>query len=71
MPKYIGAAGMFTGSPYIVMAENTVGPDIGRDIKRYVPYIKFMPTKNELMDLRANMGIVNNSKNTDKIASLK
>ena len=53
------------------MAENAVGPDIGRDIKRYVPYIKFMPTKNELMDLRANMGIVNNSKNTDKIASLK
>lgn len=71
MPKYIGAAGMFTGSPYIVMAENAVGPDIGRDIKRYVPYIRFMPTKNELMDLRANMGIVNNSKNTDKIASLK
>lgn len=71
LPKYIGASGMFTGSPYVVLAENSVGPNIGRDIKKYSPYLKFLPTSDEVMDLRTNMGIVNVAENEDKLASLK
>ena len=70
MPKYIGASGMFTGSPYVVMAEVNSGPDTGSDIHKYSPYLKFMSTNDELTDLRSNLGIVNITKNTNSIASL-
>lgn len=70
LPKYIGASGMFTGSPFVVMGKTSSGPNIGSDITTYSPYLKFMPTKDELMDLRSNMGIVNNTKNTSTVASL-
>jgi hypothetical protein len=72
LPKYIGAAGMFTGSPFVVMGSKYTGPDIGTKVENtYAPYLKFLPTDYDLADLRANMGIVNHQINTERYAGLR
>lgn len=56
MPNYIGAAGMFTGSPYIVMRRSRLDP-ISNQIT-LVPYLGFMHVNTGGIDNYGNLGIV-------------
>lgn len=58
--KYIGAAGMFTGSPYIVM-----GPDYQTDLLSAstltVPYLRFANINNKSVNKEMNQNIINDN----------
>lgn len=58
MPKYIGAAGMFTGSPYIVMARSQPDP-LDKSNIIVVPNLRFMNLQGLDIDGRINLGITN------------
>ena len=62
--KYIGAAGMFTGSPYIVM-----GPDYQTNLLNgeplTVPYLQFASLVNDPINSEMNQNIVNTETNID------
>lgn len=62
--NYIGAAGMFTGSPYIVLGESSKDPTkTNRSL--YSPYLKFAPiTRNDAINFAANLGIVHTAYQT-------
>lgn len=57
MKKYIGAAGMFTGSPYIVMQKFQPDPLEGQTI--ITPNLRFMNITDLNLDGKANLGITN------------
>ena len=57
MKKYIGAAGMFTGSPYIVMQKFQPDPLEGQTIR--TPNLRFMNITDLNLDGKANLGITN------------
>lgn len=63
--NYLGAAGMFTGSPYIVMG--TGQHDAVTDTNISIPYLRFMPTNNKQLNL--NMETI--KPETDTIASYR
>lgn len=69
LKKYIGAAGMFTGSPYIVMGRSQLDP---LDTGNYAvsPYLRFMPIDNEKLDNTINMGLTNNITENMKVLGL-
>jgi hypothetical protein len=58
MPKYIGAAGMFTGSPYIVMAKTQTDP-FSRSTPIYTPNLRFTNLKDLDLNGNINIGITN------------
>ena len=59
MPNYLGGAGMFTGSPYIIMAKSRPNP-IDKDSKPLViPQLRFMNIPNNKQDGILNLGIEN------------
>lgn len=58
MPKYIGASGMFTGSPYIVMARSQPDP-LDKSTTIVVPNLRFTNLKDIDLDGRINLGITN------------
>ena len=73
LSEYIGAASMFTGSPYIVLAQTRRNNPIGAngDTVTYVPYLKFMPITVPELNHQANLGIVNyQDQRTGTIAAL-
>ena len=47
--NYLGAAGMFTGSPYIVL--ETAQHDSGTKTSITNPYLRFMPCNNKQLNL--------------------
>ena len=57
LPKYLGAAGMFTGSPYIVMEETRKDP-LGDGII-LTPELRFMNVPKYDLDKQLNLGITN------------
>lgn len=58
LPKYIGAAGMFTGSPYVVMVASRPDPlDNSKIIT--VPSLRFMNVPKLELDKKINMDITN------------
>jgi hypothetical protein len=62
--NYIGPAGMFTGSPYVVIGNSGTGPIPGSK-QLYVPYLKFAPiVRNNDINYAANLGIVNHAEQT-------
>ena len=64
LKNYIGAAGMFTGSPYIIMGSGGVS-SVGQKRAISVPFLKFAPIlEGEFNDI-ANLGIVNHSDQAD------
>lgn len=58
MPKYIGASGMFTGSPYIVMQLSEPDP-LNKANQILVPNLRFMKVPDNDLDGRINLGITN------------
>lgn len=58
LENYIGAASMFTGSPYIVMGASGLDPIHGSQIV-YSPYLKFAPVTAVDINYAANLGITN------------
>ncbi len=58
MPKYIGASGMFTGSPYIVMAKTQMDP-FNKSNPIYTPGLRFTNLKDLDLNGRINLGITN------------
>jgi hypothetical protein len=57
LPKYIGAAGMFTGSPYVVMVASRPDPLSGKILT--VPSLRFMNVPKMELDKKINMDITN------------
>ena len=61
---YIGAANMFTGTPYIVMAPSGIDPttsSTNNGIETFEPYLKFAPIALSDVNMIANLGITNNA----------
>lgn len=58
MKKYIGAAGMFTGSPYIVMALSHPDP-LDKSNIISVPNLRFMNVTDPYLDGAINLGVTN------------
>lgn len=58
MPKYIGASGMFTGSPYVVMALSQPDP-LNKSTMITVPNLRFMNITDLDLDGKLNLGITN------------
>ena len=58
MPRYIGAAGMFTGSPYIVIRRSQMDP-LDPETVISTPQLMFMVTGSPDYDGQFNVGIVN------------
>lgn len=58
LPKYIGGSGMFTGSPYIVMAKTQFDP-YKKSVPIYTPNLRFVNLKDIDLDGRINLGITN------------
>ena len=58
MKKYIGAAGMFTGSPYIVMALSQPDP-LDKSNTISVPNLRFMNVPDNTLNGVVNLGITN------------
>lgn len=68
LPQYLGPAGMFCGSPYIVMEVTQRDPlDPGSSI--VTPQLRFSPITNDL-DTMLNMGLTSVSQETSSIAGL-
>lgn len=63
LPQYIGAAGMFTGSPYIVLGDVQQDPTNNSNMIR-VPFLRFAKIQQEASvpdaDNLLNLGLVNN-----------
>ena len=58
LPKYIGASGMFTGSPYIVMAKTRPDPTDSSNII-ITPNLRFMNVSDIELDGNINAGLTN------------
>lgn len=58
MKKYIGASGMFTGSPYVVMAKSHPDP-LDKSNMILVPNLRFMNLIDNQLDGNINLGITN------------
>lgn len=56
--QYIGGAGMFTGSPYIVLGKSQSDP-LNKNNDIYVPYLRFMPLNDGPLNTHLNLGLTN------------
>lgn len=70
LKQYIGPAGMFTGSPYIVMM-TTRGDPLHDDTRIVEPNLRFMNLEDFRMDNKINLGLknVNDNPNRNRVAS--
>lgn len=59
LPNYIGASGMFTGSPYIVMGETSKDP-LNNAETTISPYLMFTALSDSEFNNELNLGIENN-----------
>ena len=67
LKNYMGAAGMFTGSPYIVMGQSVKDP-LDDSKTTTSPYLMFTPLSDSVFNNELNLGIENNRKqNTSKL----
>jgi len=66
MKRYIGASGMFTGSPYIVMARSQPDP-LDKSNIIVVPNLRFMNIGDLTLDGHVNAGITNTKIDQDTI----
>lgn len=70
MKQYIGAAGMFTGSPYIILGQSQNDP-LNKSNGIITPYLQFTDITNVELNNKTNSGIVNVQKeNTDKVIGI-
>lgn len=58
LPKYLGAAGMFTGSPYVVMERSRPDP-LNKSKLVMAPQLRFMNVPTMELDNKYNLGITN------------
>ena len=58
LPQYVGAGGMFTGSPYIVIGKSQQDP-LNPSDALYYPYLRFAPISTMKLDRDINLGITN------------
>lgn len=65
LKQYIGGAGMFTSSPYIVIGKSQNNP-LNSSEAILTPYLRFMPI-NDILDGEINMGLSNVNKETDGV----
>ena len=70
LPYYLGAAGAFAGTPYVVLLANnkdlTGDTDSGKTI---IPSLRFSPLTNDTgLDARVNMGLTNVANNSAMLA---
>ena len=63
MSNYIGAAGMFTGTPYVVMRRSRPDPISGQTT--FVPYLGFLNVEVGGIDNYSNLGIVSPQQDPD------
>ena len=56
--KYIGAAGMFTGSPYIVMGNDCQTNLLDKSRMLTVPYLRFANLQNQSINKEMNRNII-------------
>lgn len=61
LPQYIGAAGMFTGSPYIVMGIDNMPNPLTNEQDVVSPYLRFANLTDKKYNSYINQGIVNPS----------
>lgn len=61
LKTYMGASGMFTGSPYIVMGQSTKDP-LDASKTTTSPYLMFTPLTDSVFNNELNLGIENNRK---------
>lgn len=60
MQQYIGASGMFTGSPYIILGESQNDPLKAGDRDKIVtPYLQFMALNDGALNSELNLGMTN------------
>lgn len=63
MPNYLGAAGMFVGSPYIVLANTQIDPTVNDGTVLQSPFLRFAPIVDDNeFDGILNLGIINHEK---------
>lgn len=65
MPAYLGAAGMFAGTPYIVMVRTGHDPITRQPTA--TPALRFAPLTDESLDRKINLGITNTDDNTESM----
>lgn len=66
--NYAGPAGLFTGRPYIVLTDESVGVGkFGPNNYRFIPQLRFMQLEDEVAN-KMNAGITNNVDNNDEFA---
>jgi hypothetical protein len=58
MPQYLGAAGMWTGPPFIMLGDTLKDPSDPSNI-RTEPFLAFMPIADKALSNVGNLGIVN------------
>ena len=63
MKQYIGAGGMFTGSPYIILGQSQNDP-LNPDNGIITPYLQFMAINDGAMNSQLNLGITNTKTET-------
>lgn len=68
--KYIGGAGMFTGSPYIILGESQNDP-LNKNDKIISPYLQFMSIDDRKINSMVNLDIVNSRRETNGIIGIK
>lgn len=62
MPQYLGAAGMWTGPPFVMLGDTLKDPSDPSTI-RTEPFLAFMPIADKALSNIGNLGIVNESDN--------
>lgn len=68
--NYVGSAGMFTGSPYIILGESQNDP-LNPDNRIVTPYLQFMPLEDGTFNNKLNLNIVNKRKENGGIIGIK
>jgi hypothetical protein len=70
MKQYIGSAGMFTGSPYIIMGKSQNDP-LNNSNEILSPYLQFMPIDEGELNSQINLGITNVRKEDGGIIGIR
>ena len=68
LPYYDGAAGMFVGTPYVIMVSQDKDYLKISNGKTAVPSLQFLPVSNEALDKRINLGLTSTAKNSNILA---
>lgn len=68
LPNYNGPAGMFTGTPFIVMVAQDKDYMKLTNGKTVTPSLKFLPITNTAIDKRINLGLTSVAKNNNIVA---